>query len=58
MQERVKQIGGQLVMESGSRGTTVRVTLPAEFVTDEDASNPDRHPAVPSRKKSKAASGV
>jgi PAS domain S-box-containing protein len=58
MQERVKQIGGQLAMESGSRGTTVRAMLPAGFVTHEDASNPEQHPADPSRKKSKAASAA
>jgi PAS domain S-box-containing protein len=56
MQERVKQIGGQLAMESGSRGTTLRVILPAGFITHEDASNPDQHPADPSGKKTKAAS--
>jgi len=58
MQERVKQIGGQLAMESGTRGTTVRVTLPVGFITHEDASNPDQHPAGPSRKKSKAATAA
>jgi signal transduction histidine kinase len=28
MRERVKQLGGQMKIESGSRGTTVSVTLP------------------------------
>jgi PAS domain S-box-containing protein len=51
MQERVRQIGGQLAMESGSRGTTVRVTLPAGFITHEESSNPEQHPAGPSREK-------
>jgi PAS domain S-box-containing protein len=42
MQERVKQIGGRLVIESGERGTTVRVTIPARndsFMTASDAGN-------------------
>jgi len=28
MRERVKQLGGQMKIDSGSRGTTVSVTLP------------------------------
>jgi PAS domain S-box-containing protein len=39
MQERVKQIGGRLVIESGEHGTTVRVTIPARDDTFMAATN-------------------
>jgi PAS domain S-box-containing protein len=38
MQERVKQIGGRLAIESSSRGTSVRVTLPAGNSRGEESS--------------------
>jgi PAS domain S-box-containing protein len=41
MRERVKLIGGRLTIASGSHGTTVRVTLPAEGEKHEAASNSD-----------------
>jgi two-component system NarL family sensor kinase len=41
MQERVKQIGGHLTIESGGCGTTIRVTLPAGSRRDEESSRHD-----------------
>jgi len=33
MRERIKQLGGRLQIESGLRGTTIRVTLPLGSAT-------------------------